>query len=136
MNIQKNVHWIGGDRMDVALKERLEILNGAGEISDEIMDVVTEFVQNFEEKYSFEITEENGAMLITHLAMALARIKRGEEINEMDELALKEIKETPTYNELPEFYKEIEDKLKIKIPDSEKGFIAVHACTLISSLGR
>lgn len=122
--------------MDTSLKERLEILKGAGEISDEIMDVVTEFVKNFEKKYSAEITEENGSMLITHLAMALARIKRGEEINEMDELALEEIKETPTYNELPEFYKKIEDKLQIKIPDSEKGFIAVHVCTLVSSLER
>jgi len=122
--------------MDIALKERLEILKGAGEISDEIMAVVIEFAQNFEKKYSMEITEENGSMLITHLSMALARIKRGEEINEMDEMALKEVKETPIYDELPEFYKEIEDKLQIKIPDSEKGFIAVHVCTLVSSLGR
>lgn len=120
--------------MDKPLKERLEILKQAGEISDEIMGVVIEFIKNFEKKYSLEINEENGSMLITHLSMALARIKRGEEISEIDELTLKEIKDTSIYKELPEFYKEIEEKLQIKIPNSEKGFIAVHVCTLVSKV--
>ncbi|SKC81724.1 PRD domain-containing protein [Maledivibacter halophilus] len=117
--------------MDKPLKERLEILKQAGEISDEIMGVVIEFIKNFEKKYSLEINEENGSMLITHLSMALARIKRGEEIDGMDESVLNEIKQNPIYGELPEFYDEIEKKLQIKIPDSERGFIAAHGSILI-----
>lgn len=118
--------------MDQPLKERLDILKQAGEINDEIATTVIEFAQKLEKKYSLKITEENGSMLITHLSMALARIKRGEEISEIDKSTLKEIKETSIYEKLPEFYKEIEEKLQIKIPDSEKGFIAVHVCTLVS----
>lgn len=120
--------------MDKYLNQRLKILKRAGEISEEIMTAVIEFSKKLENKYSLKITEENGAMLITHLSMALARIKRGEEVNEIDELALDEIKKTPIYNELPEFYKEIEEKLHVKIPDSEKGFIAAHVCTLVTSI--
>lgn len=118
--------------MEQLLKRRLEILKDAGQISDEIMFALIEFSKNFEKKYSLTMTEENSSMLITHLAMALARIKRREKINEMDELALNEIRQIPIYNELPEFYKKIEEKLQIKIPDSEKGFIAAHVSVLIS----
>lgn len=117
--------------MDQALRERLDILRGAGEISSDIKDTVIEFAQSFEKKYSMAMTEENASMLITHIAMALARIKRGEDINEMDEAALDEISQSKICNELPAFYQIMEEKLHIKLPKSEKGFIALHACTLL-----
>ncbi|KUO71280.1 MAG: hypothetical protein APF77_19760 [Clostridia bacterium BRH_c25] len=120
--------------MDQLLRERLDILKEAGEISDEIRAAVIEFAQSFEKKYPLTITEENASMLITHLAMALARIKKGEEIIEMDELAMDEIRQSNIYGELPEFYEIIEDKLQIRLPESEKGYIALHACTIIVKL--
>ncbi len=120
--------------MDKLLIERLDILKEAGEISNEIRAAVTEFAKSFEKKYSLTMTEENASMLITHLAMALARIKRGEEVNAMDELTMDEIKQTVIYSELPEFYRMIEDKLQIGLPDSEKGYIALHACAIMAML--
>ncbi|MCG8641715.1 MAG: PRD domain-containing protein, partial [Desulfobacterales bacterium] len=71
--------------MDQLLNQRLDILHNAGEISAEIKMVVMNFVHAFEEKYNLTMTEENASMFITHLAMALARIKRGEEVNPIDE---------------------------------------------------
>ena len=121
--------------MDQLLRERLDILKEAGEISEEIGDTVTEFVQSFEQKYSLTMTEDNAAMLITHLAMALARIKKGEEINEIDEQIMDEIRQSNIYGELPGFYRTIEDRLQIELPDSEKGYIALHACAIMAKLG-
>lgn len=120
--------------MDDLLQERLNILEESEQISGEIKTAVMDFAQDFEKEYSLVLTEENASMLITHLAMALARIKNGEKINEIDELALNEVKQNKLFDELPKFYKSLEEKLNIKIPDSEKGFIVVHACTVISKL--
>lgn len=120
--------------MDELLMQRLNILKDAGEISEDIRTSIIDFADNLEREYCLELNEDNAAMLITHLAMALARIKKGEKINEIDELSLTEIKQTPVYNDLPKFFKKIEEKLQLKIPDSEKGFIALHVCTLVSKL--
>ncbi|MBS4538738.1 PRD domain-containing protein [Clostridium sp. D2Q-11] len=117
--------------MDKLLKQRLDILKEAGEISQDIKEATLEFISKFENKYSLEMTEENSSMLVTHLAMALSRIKKGEEIEEMNEMALEEVKQSEIYCELPEFYEAIETKLNIEIPESEKGFLALHACTLV-----
>lgn len=122
--------------MDQALMERLDILREAGEISGDIKDTVTAFAENFEKKYSLVMTEENASMLITHVAMALARIIRGEDIGEMDETALEEVSQSRIYNELPAFYQSMEAILHIKLPEAEKGFIALHACTLLMKLGK
>ncbi|GAA0182255.1 PRD domain-containing protein [Clostridium sediminicola] len=118
--------------MEQLLKERLEILKGAEQIGEDIKNAVIDFAEDFEKKYSLTMTEENAAMLITHLAMALARIKKGEKVDEPNEFVLNEVKQTEIYDELPEFYEKIEGKLNLSIPDSEKGFIAIHVCTLMS----
>ncbi len=120
--------------MDDMLMLRLNLLVDAGEIDDTIRCSVVEFVKSIEDKYSLKITEENGSMLVSHLAMALGRIKRGEEIQTMDEELFAEVKETKTYKELDMFYDTLEENLNIKIPQAEKDFIALHLCTLIANI--
>jgi len=121
----------GGGNMDDLLIQRLELLEQAKEIDSDIRNTVIEIASKFESKYSLKMTEDNSAMLITHLAMALSRIKKGEIVEEMDGLALDEIKQCEIYDDLPEFYADIEKRLNIALPQSEKDFIALHACTLV-----
>lgn len=120
--------------MDQLLLQRLDILKEAGEIDSDIKDAVVDFATGFEKKYEVALTEENASMLITHLAMALSRIRKGDSVDEMDELALNEVKQYDVYQELDVFYKVLEDKLKVAIPESEQGFIALHATALINKL--
>jgi len=75
-------------------------------------------------------------MLVSHLAMALGRIERREEIQTMDEELFTEVKETQTYKELDMFYDILEENLGSEIPESEKDFIALHLCTLIENVYR
>ncbi|GAB6088092.1 PRD domain-containing protein [Alkaliphilus crotonatoxidans] len=118
--------------MNTALRDRLTILVEAKEIDQTIASAVVEFIESIEKKYAVEIHEDNGAMLVTHLAMALARIKRHETIEKMDAMILKELQENQVYRDLPEFYQQLEEKLQIKLPDSEKGYIALHLCSLLN----
>ncbi|MBZ2175893.1 PRD domain-containing protein [Schnuerera sp. xch1] len=117
--------------MDDNLMLRLNLLTDSGEIDESIKDVVIDFIERIEKNYSLKVTEENGSMLVSHLAMALGRIKRGEEIDAIDEEIFKEVKETEIYNEMPKYYSEIEGKLDIEIPQAEKDYIALHVSTLI-----
>ena len=122
--------------MDDMLMLRLNLLVDAGEIDETIRHSVVDFVNGIEDKYSLKITEENGSMLVSHLAMALGRIERREEIQTMDEELFTEVKETQTYKELDMFYDILEENLGSEIPESEKDFIALHLCTLIENVYR
>ncbi|MBV1819271.1 PRD domain-containing protein [Anaerosalibacter bizertensis] len=117
--------------MDEMLNLRLELIEKSGEIDFSIRKAVIDFIKNIEKKYSIEVKEENGSMLVTHLAMALSRIKKGEEIESIDEEIFQEVKTMKIYSELPEYYKLLEEQLDIFIPQSEKDYIALHVCTLI-----
>lgn len=117
--------------MDYLLMKRLDILNESDEVDEDIKNAVVNFAEDIEKEYSIVINEENGAMLITHVAMALSRIKRGEKIDSIDEEIFNQVKKTKVYSNMPKFYENIEKNLDIKIPESEKGFIALHLCTLI-----
>lgn len=117
--------------MDEMLNLRLELIEKSGEIDFSIRKAVIDFIKNIEKKYSIEVKEENGSMLVTHLAMALSRIKKGEEIESIDEEIFQEVKTMRIYSELPEYYKLLEEQLDISIPQSEKDYIALHVCTLI-----
>lgn len=119
--------------MDDMLMLRLNLLVDSGEIDETIKDAVINFIKTIEKDYSIEIIEENGSMLVSHLAMALGRIKRGEEIQSIDEAIFKEVKETKTYRELDKYYSILEKDLNIQIPQVEKDYIALHLCTLIQN---
>ena len=120
--------------MEQIINDKLDILENAGEISKSIKLAVQDFAKNFEEKYEIELTEGNGSMLIIHLAMALARIQKGEPVNPIDQTALEEIKGAKAYNDFPSFFRRIEEKLGISIPESEKDYITLHGCTIVEGL--
>lgn len=117
--------------MDEGLNLRLNLLVDAGEIDESIKEAVTDFIEEIEEDFKVSVDEENGAMLVSHLAMALGRIKRGEEINAMDEEIFKEVREAPIYTKMPKYYSKVEGRLNITIPQSERDYIALHVSTLV-----
>ncbi|TCL76506.1 PRD domain-containing protein [Hydrogenispora ethanolica] len=118
--------------MDLLLQQRLAILLAAGEIDEPIQGAVVAFAKALEERFGLELAEDNAAMFITHLAMALARICRGEAVAGLDEAALEELAGIPAYHELPELYRGLERRLGIAIPEAEQNYITLHACVLVA----
>lgn len=118
--------------MDDMLLARLNILKDAGEIDQEILDAVEIFVQKVEKEFDIKLTEDNASMLITHIAMALPRIKNGKEIDSIGEIVLEELKASEGYIKIPDIVFLLENKLRIKIPETELGYIALHLCSIIA----
>ncbi|GFN36766.1 PRD domain-containing protein [Tepidimicrobium xylanilyticum] len=116
--------------MDEQLMMRLDLLLNAGAIDEEIIQIIKEFIEIIKKELSFTITEKNGSMLVNHMAMALARIKKGEEILPMEDVLFEEVKTSAIYSRVPSIINELEEKFNIEIPESEFGYIALHLCNL------
>lgn len=116
--------------MDNMLLMRLNLLLDAGEIDEDIIQIIKEFTEIIERELSLTITEKNGSMLVTHMAMALARIEKGEEILPLDDVLMGEVKTSDIYDRVPLLISKLEEKFNIEIPESEFGYIALHLCNL------
>ncbi|MFL0268839.1 PRD domain-containing protein [Candidatus Clostridium radicumherbarum] len=115
------------------LSMRLDILKNAGQISEETYDALLRIIKMFKNKWEIELTEENGAMLITHLSIALERIKKNELVDGIEEETYKEIKNHCQYEQCKNIFKDIMKEAAIEIPINEETFIMMHLCALFES---
>jgi transcriptional antiterminator len=129
MKIQNIVHW----RTNVELDIRLQILKDADQISEETFEALKRIIQMFKNKWSIHLTEDNGAMLITHLSIALERIKKGEEIEGIDSEIYSQIEGHCEFEKCRKVLKDVTNEAGINIPEYEETFIMMHLCTLFES---
>ncbi|MCL2478130.1 MAG: PRD domain-containing protein [Treponema sp.] len=113
--------------------ERFAILRAGNVISAGVETLTRKVISRLEEHWNIKLTEENGGRMVTHLAMALMRIERGEKI------------EAPEKNVLDEFHslevfplaQEIADDLiawtPMDLPRAEKDYIIVNICLLLDN---
>lgn len=118
------------------LNTRLQILKDAGQISQENHNAMLKIISMFDQKWGIKLTEENGAMFITHFTVAFERIVRSEELDSMNEDTLREIRDNKNYNKAKEMLKEIEKELEIKIPENEGNFLMIYLCILCEGIGK
>ena len=112
---------------------RLQIMKDAALISGKTYESLKLIIDMFNKKWNIELTEENGAMLITHLSVALERIKKGEIIEGIESEIYSEIKRHKDFNKAKQLLKNIEEAAATDMPESEETFIMMHLCTLLES---
>lgn len=122
--------------MEATIQQRLDILKQAGQIDEKMEKAILDFAAKMESEYGVEVTEENGAMLVMHLAIALARIERGETVDRMDSMLVDQIREAKGFAELPAFLNDLEAQMGWKVPVEELEYIALHFCTMIEKGGK
>lgn len=110
--------------------ERLDILKMAGQISENTYEQVLRIINYFNQEHLLQINEENGAMFITHLCIALRRMEQKEAIAGMEEEIYQEIRENSYYSRSKETLTHIEQLLGSTIPPEEKGYLMMHLCVL------
>lgn len=118
------------------LNTRLQILKDAGQISQENYNAMLKIIRMFDRKWGIKLTEENGAMFITHFTVAFERIARAEELESMNADTLKEIRENRNYSSAREMLKEIEKEINIRIPENEENFLMIYLCILCEDIGK
>ena len=66
-------------------------------------------------------------MMVTHIAMALQRIKRGEAVNEIDENVYSEVLKSERIDEIRDMYADAQKNVFTEeIPEEEKKYIYIN----------
>lgn len=113
------------------LKGRLDILCNSGAISNCTKTVMLNVIEMFKEKHGIKLTEENGAMMVTHLSMAIMRVKNNEPVKTIDEEVYKETTESEYFEKANLIYKNLADVLDVVLPEDEKKYMLVNICVIL-----
>lgn len=113
------------------LFERISILENNDIISKKVADYTREVVELILSEVS-DVSQDKMEMFITHLAMAGKRAEEGTEENPIDEVLLEAMMEEPVYPRAVEFRDMILTKTDIAFPKTERDFLSVHLCNLLS----
>jgi transcriptional antiterminator len=111
------------------LLERVDLLLDSEQIEREVYDLIPSILKKVEDELQVQLTDENAGPFITHLAIALQRIKKNEVIEESSS----EIKLlTEKYQNLFELAKEILSDITPKLVDinAEASYITLYFCLL------
>jgi len=118
------------------IKYRLDILKTSGQISEKTYDQVEKIILHFQNNHHIEITEENGAMLVTHLCIALSRIEKDEKVNKIEDDIFKDVINNSHYKTAEEAMKEIDMILGSDMSIEERGYMIMHLCVLFENTSR
>lgn len=109
--------------MEANLLERLNLLYDSGQIDPDVYEQIPVLVQRVEEHLQVKLDEEIGGPFISHLSIALQRVKKQEAIQEAPE-ELKAL--SAKHPDLFGFAKEILNSEE----EAEAHFVTLYFCTL------
>jgi transcriptional regulatory protein LevR len=111
--------------------KRLGILREGNVISPEAEAMVRRFISRLEAGWQISLTEENGGCIITHLAMALMRISRGEIIPNPETDALEEFRELDVFSLSTEIMEDLITWTPMDLPKAEKDYLVINLCLIL-----
>ena len=114
--------------------ERLRILVSGGMISPGVEDMVRRVIKRLETEWHITLTEENGGRMVTHLAMALMRIREGEKINAPDEDQFDEFKTSKFFAEAVAITDDLVSLAPLSLAGSERAYLIINICLIMEEL--
>ena len=114
------------------LSVRLQILQDAGQLSEANHRAIAGIIAMLADDWNIELTEENGAMFVTHLAIALERIAKGEPVKPVEEYVLAELKSQDCFGSCRRALAGIAAIVGREFPEEEEGYVLIHLCTLFA----
>ncbi|MDC3416922.1 BglG family transcription antiterminator [Aquibacillus salsiterrae] len=87
--------------------------------------IIEKSVEKVSKKLPYELADSSHIGLVVHLALAIERLNKGENI-QFDPNYLHDLQETKEYDIARELIYNLEQALQMKIPDDEIGYITMH----------
>lgn len=113
---------------------RLKILEDAMVIDEDIRFKI-ESTLDYLLQEGISLNESNGAMLVTHMAMAMARIKRNERVDELSEDEVLDVLKNENYNKANDLLSSIEEMiLQNRFDEKERIYMLLHLETVLGGL--
>ena len=120
--IRNSLMKSGNQVADIETKTQRRLLNL---INKEVIHKLESSIHDAEEKMGHKLADSAYVGLIVHLALAVQRIKKNEEIS-IDQDFLQELKKYPEYLVATDMVASIAKNFVINIPESEIGYITMH----------
>ncbi|MFD9625706.1 PRD domain-containing protein [Peribacillus muralis] len=111
-----------------ALNERIELLHTTDTITDRAKIVCEKIIEQFVN----EDNQEKYVMLITHLAMAVTRIDRNEELTSPPEMIMDEIRRSTCFPQAQFNIAWVESILNGSLPKEEQDFLLMHFVNVLN----
>lgn len=112
------------------MEERLNLLCQAGIIDRDICDGMLEVVTQLETVWAIPVRNEQGEMAVTHMANALMRSRRGEEIGPLDPDVWDEIVTSTAWPQLEQIHQALLAPFGIQLHPNEEGYLLVNLLSL------
>ncbi|HEY3987083.1 PRD domain-containing protein [Cedecea sp.] len=112
------------------MEDRLNLLCDAGVIDQDICDGMKVVVTQLETHWAIPLQNEQGAMAITHMANALMRSRRGEEVGPLDDELLEEIKTDSVFGEVEQAHYSLLAPFNVKLHPNEEGYLLANLFSL------
>lgn len=112
------------------LKERVDILMSTETITERAQEITLNTMKAYVNSTQ---EEEKYQMLITHLAMAITRMDRGEELSAPPEIIMQEVEQSPYIHEANKRVEWIEQQLGEPLPQEEKAFLQMHFVSVLNN---
>jgi len=119
----------------LTITDRIATLKTSGVISSEVADAAMKAVDWLKNNH-IDTETDNCQMFVTHLAMSLERITRGEQVEGLSQEMMEEVRSSKGYPAAVEFTQYLEQLVGKQLPVEERDYILLHLAVLIEVGGR
>ncbi|CQH09484.1 PRD domain-containing protein [Yersinia enterocolitica] len=109
--------------MKICIDARLNILCQSGVIDQDIGQGLDQVINRLEHFWQLPVHGDQGVMAITHMANALMRTRRGEEIAALDPVILAEIVQSKEIHYIREINQDLLAYFSLKPAENEIGYL-------------
>ena len=117
-----------------AFAGRLDLLVGSGQVTPQAQALTAHVIDRVERQFSLVLTEENGALLVTHVALSITRLAAGDIGVEAPARLAKEVAEHPRERDAArDILADVAAAIGREMPAAEILYTAAHLCALTTS---
>ena len=112
--------------------ERFDLYKEGGMINDSDIDDILKVIDLFRNEYGVVLEEENAAPFIAHLCAAYDRLVTHEEVDEVPEAVMEELRSLDSYAESLEILEKVMNATENPLNETEQGYALLHINNLIA----
>lgn len=112
------------------MEMKLAILAQAGVIDNDIYQSTLRVISRLEKHWGLPVRNEQGELAMIHLANAMMRVRRGEEIQGIDASLLAELVEMQNYQQVEQIHNDIMVHFPLPVPEQEAGYLLMNLASL------
>lgn len=112
--------------------ERFNLYKEGGMINDDDIKDLNAVIDLFKQDYGVVLEEENASMFIAHLCAAYGRLTSNEEVEEIPNEVLEELKTLDTYETSLEIINKVMSVTQNPLNEVEQGYALLHINNLIA----